>query len=114
MFSLKQIKQCIENCKIAGDIERSSKEFMLAAVMIIFSIDNIQNKNQLIIIKKKNNLKDISNKLKRYSTKNLSEKNSLEIFKEIGINTVQHEIFTNEEQARHFSSILGFPIAIKF
>ena len=51
--------------------------------------------------------------MKRYSTKNLSEKNSLEIFKEIGINTVQHEIFTNEEQAKHFSSILGFPIAIK-
>ena len=28
MFSLSQIKQCIENCKIAGDIERDSKEFM--------------------------------------------------------------------------------------
>ena len=45
MFSLNQIKQCIENCKIAGDTERDSKEFMLAAVMIIFSIDNLQNKN---------------------------------------------------------------------
>ena len=65
------------------------------------------------VFKKNNNLKDISNKLKKYSTKNLSEKNSLEIFKEIGINTVQHEIFTNEEQAKHFSSILGFPLAIK-
>ena len=50
MFSLNQIKQCIENCKIAGDTERDSKEFMLAAVMIIFSIDKLQNKNQLIII----------------------------------------------------------------
>ena len=36
MFSSNQIKKCIENCKIAGDIERDSKEFMLAAVMIIF------------------------------------------------------------------------------
>ena len=53
MFTLNQIKQCIENCKIAGDVERDSKEFMLAAVMIIFSIDQLQNKNQLIIIKKK-------------------------------------------------------------
>ena len=53
MFSLNQIKQCIENCKIAGDTERDSKKLMLAAVMIIFSIDNLQNKNQLIIIKKK-------------------------------------------------------------
>ena len=53
MFSLNQIKQCIENCKIAGDVERDSKEFMLAAVMIIFSIDQLQNKNQLIIIKRK-------------------------------------------------------------
>ena len=55
MFSLNQITQCIENCKIAGDIKRDSKEFMLAAVMIIFSIDNLHNKNQLIIIKKKKN-----------------------------------------------------------
>ena len=65
------------------------------------------------LFKKNNNLKDISNKLKRCSIKNLSEKNSLEIFKEIGINTVQLEIFTNEEQAKHSASILGFPIAIK-
>ena len=50
MFSLNQIKQCIENCKIAGDVERDSKEFKLAAVMIIFSMDQLQNKNQLIII----------------------------------------------------------------
>ena len=63
MFSLNQIKQCIENCKIAGDIERDSKEFMLAAVMIIFSIDNLQNKNQLIIIKKKNNLRKHSGQI---------------------------------------------------
>ena len=51
IYSLNQIKQCIENCKIAGDIERDGKEFMLAAVMIVFSIDSLQNKNQLIIIK---------------------------------------------------------------
>ena len=31
MFSLNQIKQCIENCKIAGDIERDSKEFIQIA-----------------------------------------------------------------------------------
>jgi acyl-CoA synthetase (NDP forming) len=42
-----------------------------------------------------------------------SEKNSLEIFREIGINTVHFEIFSNEEQAKHFASILGFPVAIK-
>ena len=73
MFSLNQIKQCIENCKIAGDIERDSKEFMLAAVMIIFSIDQLQNKNQLIIIKKKNKkgfmVVHLKNKLKSYKKK---------------------------------------------
>ena len=63
MFSLNQIKQCIQNCKIAGDIKRDSKEFMLAAVMIIFSIDNLQNKNQLIIIKKKKNLRKHSGQI---------------------------------------------------
>ena len=63
MFSLNQIKQCIENCKIAGDVERDSNEFMLAAVMIIFSIDQLQNKNQLIIIKKKNNLRKHSGQI---------------------------------------------------
>ena len=73
MFSLNQIKQCIENCKIAGDVERDSKEFMLAAVMIIFSIDQLQNKNQLIIIKKKNKkgfmAVHLKNRLKSYKKK---------------------------------------------
>ena len=64
-------------------------------------------------IEKSYNFEDISNKLKGSSNKNLSEKNSLEIFKEIGINTVHFEIFSNEEQAKHFASILGFPVAIK-
>ena len=64
-------------------------------------------------IEKSHNFKGISNKLKGSRNKNLSEKNSLEIFKEIGINTVHFEIFSNEEQAKHFASILGFPVAIK-
>ncbi len=64
-------------------------------------------------IEKSYNFENISNKLKGSSNKNLSEKNSLEIFKEIGINTVHFEIFSNEEQAKHFASILGFPVAIK-
>ena len=64
-------------------------------------------------IEKSYNFKGISNKLKGSPNKNLSEKNSLEIFKEIGINTVHFEIFSNEEQAKNFASILGFPIAIK-
>ena len=64
-------------------------------------------------IEKSYNFKAISNKLKGSRNKNLSEKNSLEIFKEIGINTVHFEIFSNEEQAKHFASILGFPVAIK-
>ena len=64
-------------------------------------------------IEKSYNFEDISNKLKGSPNKNLSEKNSLEIFKEIGINTVHFEIFSNEEQAKHFASILGFPVAIK-
>ena len=64
-------------------------------------------------IEKSYNFKGISNKLKGSPNKNLSEKNSLEIFKEIGINTVHFEIFSNEEQAKHFASILGFPVAIK-
>ena len=64
-------------------------------------------------IEKSYNFEDISNKLKGSPNKNLSEKNSLEIFKEIGINTVHFESFSNEEQAKHFASILGFPVAIK-
>ena len=64
-------------------------------------------------IERSYNFKGISNKLKGSPNKNLSEKNSLEIFKEIGINTVHFEIFSNEEQAKHFASILGFPVAIK-
>jgi acyl-CoA synthetase (NDP forming) len=64
-------------------------------------------------IEKSYNFEGISDKLKGYPHKNLSEKNSLEIFKEIGINTVHFEIFSNEEQAKHFASILGFPVAIK-
>ena len=64
-------------------------------------------------IEKSYNFKAISNKLNGFPNKNLSEKNSLEIFKEIGINTVHFEIFSNEEQAKNFASILGFPIAIK-
>jgi len=64
-------------------------------------------------IEKSYNFEDVSDKLKGYPHKNLSEKNSLEIFKEIGINTVHFEIFSNEEQAKHFASILGFPVAIK-
>ena len=64
-------------------------------------------------IEKSYNFEDISNKLKGSPNKNLSEKKSLEIFKEIGINTVNFEIFSNEEQAKHFASILGFPVAIK-
>ena len=64
-------------------------------------------------IEKSYNFEDISNKLKGSPNKNLSEKKSLEIFKEIGINTVHFEIFSNEEQAKHFASILGFPVAIK-
>ena len=63
MFSLNQVKQCIENCKIAGDVERDSKEFILAAVMIIFSIDQLKNRNELIIIKKKNNLRKHSGQI---------------------------------------------------
>tara|TARA_B100001057_G_scaffold480875_1_gene554238 strand:+ start:658 stop:1275 length:618 start_codon:yes stop_codon:yes gene_type:complete len=63
MLSLNQIKQCIENCKIAGDVERDSKEFILAAVMIIFSIDQLKNRNELIIIKKKNNLRKHSGQI---------------------------------------------------
>jgi len=66
-----------------------------------------------INIEKNYNFKGVSDKLKGYPHKNLSEKNSLEIFKEIGINTVHFEIFSNEEQAKHFASILGFPVAIK-
>ncbi|MCH1559325.1 MAG: acetate--CoA ligase family protein [Alphaproteobacteria bacterium] len=73
----------------------------------------LNTKAPKINIEKNYNLKGVSDKLKGYPHKNLSEKNSLEIFKEIGINTVHFEIFSNEEQAKYFASILGFPVAIK-
>ena len=73
----------------------------------------LNTKAPKINIEKNYNFKGVSDKLKGYPHKNLSEKNSLEIFREIGINTVHFEIFSNEEQAKHFASILGFPVAIK-
>ena len=98
MFSLNQIKQCIENCKIAGDIKRDSKEFMLAAVMIIFSIDNLHNKNQLIIIKKKKNLRKHSGQIAFPGGKKESFDNNLkttalrETYEEINLKNSDLEI----------------------
>ena len=41
MFSLNEINQCIENCQIAGDSDRDSSKFKLAAVMIIFVTNDV-------------------------------------------------------------------------
>ena len=65
------------------------------------------------LVKQNVKLKNISKKLKNSSIKNLSEENSLEIFKEIGIKTVQSKMFSNEEQAKALASILGFPVVMK-
>ena len=63
LFSLNEINQCIENCQIAGDTDRDSSKFKLAAVMIIFVLNEVENKNELIIIKKKNNLRKHSGQI---------------------------------------------------
>ena len=98
MLSLDQIKQCINNCKIAGDIERESNDFKLAAVMIIFSIDHLKNKNQLIIIKKKDNLRKHSGQIafpggkKEFFDDNLKTTALRETYEEINLEKSYLEI----------------------
>ncbi len=61
----------------------------------------------------KNNLSDISKKLKTNTSKNLSEEKALEIFKNIGIETVDYRVSINLKQAIECSSQIGFPVAMK-
>ena len=63
MISLEDLKNCVERCKIAGDVPRFSSEYQLASVMILFSIDMNNKKNEIILIKKKSNLRKHSGQI---------------------------------------------------
>ena len=50
MFLLKDLKKCVERCKISGDNPKYYSKFQLAAVMILFSIDLKKKRNEIILI----------------------------------------------------------------
>ena len=61
----------------------------------------------------KDDLSKISKKLKNKISKNLSEEEALEIFKDIGIEIVNYKVSINEKQTIDYSSQIGFPVAMK-
>ena len=61
----------------------------------------------------KDDLSKISKKLKNKISKNLSEEEALEIFKDIGIEIVNYKVSINEKQTIDYSSQIGFPLAMK-
>ena len=79
MISLNELKQCINNCKKAGDKVSTRNGYVKAAVMVIFTFDFIRQTNQLILIKRKKNLRKHAGQLAfpggRYEK---SDKNLLE------------------------------------
>ncbi len=73
----------------------------------------LNTKNPVKPIILKNDLSDISKKLKKNIFKNLSEEEALEILKDIGIEIVDYKVSSNEKQAIEYSSQIGFPLAMK-
>ncbi len=73
----------------------------------------LNTKNPVKPIIFKNDLSDISKKLKKNIFKNLSEEEALEIFKDIGIEIVNYKVSSNEQQAIEYSIQIGFPLAMK-
>ena len=61
----------------------------------------------------KDDFSNISKKLKKNISKNLSEEEALEIFKDIGIQIVDYKVSFNEKQTLEYSSQIGFPLAMK-
>ena len=61
----------------------------------------------------KDDLSKISKKLNNKISKNLSEEEALEIFKDIGIEIVNYKVSINEKQTIDYSSQIGFPVAMK-
>ncbi|MAQ06118.1 MAG: coenzyme A pyrophosphatase [SAR116 cluster bacterium] len=57
MISEIKLKQCIDNCNFAGDIERDLKEYNQAAIMVIFLLSENDSEEKIIVIKRKNNLR---------------------------------------------------------
>ena len=54
-INVKILKKCLKDCKQAGDQYRDDSLYIPAAIMIIFSL--YENKNQIIIIRRKRNLR---------------------------------------------------------
>ena len=57
MISEIKLKHCIDNCNFAGDIERDLKEYNQAAIMVIFLLSEKDSEEKIIVIKRKNNLR---------------------------------------------------------
>ena len=57
MVNLRKLNECILNCGQAGDISRNDQSFVKSAIMIIFSLEENKLQNDIILIKRKNNLR---------------------------------------------------------
>ena len=57
MVNLRKLNECIFNCRQAGDSVRNNQPFTKSAIMIIFSLDENRMQNDIILIKRKNNLR---------------------------------------------------------
>ena len=57
MINFDNLNECIKNCNKAGDAIRSDNLYNKAAIMIIFSLDEKHKKSDLIIIRRKKNLR---------------------------------------------------------
>ena len=91
MFLLKDLKKCVERCKISGDNPKYYSKFQLASVMILFSIDLKKKRNEIILIKKKSHLRKHSGQIafpggkKDVIDLNLFETACRETFEEINL-----------------------------
>ena len=57
MVNLRKLNECIFNSRQAGDSVRNNQPFTKSAIMIIFSLDKNRLQNDIILIKRKNNLR---------------------------------------------------------
>ncbi len=57
MINLKNLEKCIKNCRYGGDLNRNNRSYVSSAIMVIFSLSKSNEGNNIILIKKKNNLR---------------------------------------------------------
>ncbi len=57
MVNLRKLQECVTNCMQAGDVPRNNESFIKSAIMIIFSLNKNNQQKDIILIKRKNNLR---------------------------------------------------------